>query len=93
MIGDRENPHDDTVDDVLPPVDAMLRFNPPPRDPPTPPCWLELRDRFVVARHTTPEGDATTERCYGSQADALRGYAAQAAKLRQIGYTDADAVW
>ena len=87
MIGDREY-RDPDADEELPPVDAMLRFDPPQRDIPTAPAWVERRGRIVVVRHTWPEGDATTERTYPTTGKALIGYAYQAATLRQRGYTD-----
>lgn len=93
MIGDNEHPTEDTVE-TLPPLDAMLRFNPPVQDPPTPPAWVERRGSMVVIRHTWPDGsEATTERTYASDGKALIGFACQVAALRKRGYADADPSW
>lgn len=93
MIGDRETPQATPVEQ-LPPTDAALLFNPPVRDGlPCPPAWVERRGRMVIIRHAWPEGDATFERSYATEAKAIIGFACRVSGLRGRGYTDAFPDW
>jgi hypothetical protein len=93
MIGDRETPREEITEE-LPPLDHVVRLNPPPVDPPLPPAWVERHGRIVVIRHTWPSGEeGLTERVYPTVGKALIGYATQVSFLRHRGYTDADPGW
>jgi hypothetical protein len=85
VIGDREDRPDDAMMANRGPMDYAVRLSSP--DPAAPPVWVERYGQAVVVRHTWPDGDTTRETFWPTEAQALREYAVEVARLIHRGFT------